>query len=77
MLKRTIIITSGGKVGIHKIHTEFELLFCDFQNKLSSSLSVLVLYVTCKSHIYTQTKVKQHQIFSETLFWKLQNGICE
>ena len=26
--------------------------------------------------IYTQTKVKQHHIFSETLFWKLQNGIC-
>ena len=27
-------------------------------------------------HIYTQTKVKQHHIFSETLFRKLQNGIC-
>ena len=27
------------------------------------------------SNIYTQTKVKQHHIFSETLFWKLQNGI--
>ena len=26
-------------------------------------------------YIYTQTKVKQHHIFSETLFWKLQNGI--
>ena len=26
--------------------------------------------------IYTQTKVKQHHIFSETLFLKLQNGIC-
>ena len=26
--------------------------------------------------IYTQTKVEQHHIFSETLFWKLQNGIC-
>ena len=25
--------------------------------------------------LYTQTKVKQHHIFSETLFWKLQNGI--
>ena len=26
--------------------------------------------------LYTQTKVKQHLILSETLFWKLQNGIC-
>ena len=25
--------------------------------------------------IYTQTKVKQRHIFSDTLFWKLQNGI--
>ena len=25
--------------------------------------------------IYIQTKVKQHHNFSETLFWKLQNGI--
>ena len=28
------------------------------------------------SEIYTQTKVKQHHIFSKTLFLKLQNGIC-
>ena len=27
-------------------------------------------------NLYTQTKVKQHHIFSGTLFWKLQNGIC-
>ena len=27
-------------------------------------------------HKYTQTKVKQHDISSDTLFWKLQNGIC-
>ena len=26
--------------------------------------------------IYTQTKVKQHHNFSETLFGKLQNRIC-
>ena len=26
--------------------------------------------------IYIQTKVKQHHKYSETLFWKLQNGIC-
>ena len=29
-----------------------------------------------ENQIYTQTKVKQHHIFSETMFWKLQNGIC-
>ena len=29
----------------------------------------------CTLDLYTQTKVKQHHIFSETLFWKLQNGI--
>ena len=32
--------------------------------------------LTKRLGLYTQTKVKQHHIFSETLFWKLQNGIC-
>ena len=37
-------------------------------------LWLCLFYITAKG-IYTQTKVKQHHIFSETLFWKLQKGI--
>ena len=31
---------------------------------------------TTHGRIYTQTKVKQHHLFSEKLFWKLQYWIC-
>ena len=46
-----------------------------FTGLCSSNIPRYFLDFTC-SNIYTQTKVKQHHIFSETRFWKLQNGIC-
>ena len=45
-------------------------------NKVVSKVENVDPKVPKHIYIYTQTKVKQHHIFSETLFWKLQNGIC-
>ena len=64
----------------------FRLLNTQFQKLKSDGQKVPKLAETkedgekkqqkCNFNLYTQTKVKQHHIFSETLFWKLQNGIC-
>ena len=42
---------------------------------MTSHVNQLDINLAYVYNIYTQTKVKQHHIFSETLFWKLQNGI--
>ena len=58
---------------------DFEIIFNNTPIKPIDSHKHLGLTFSSNArwslHIYTQTKVKQHHIFSETLFWKLQNGI--
>ena len=52
------------------------VVFCEtYDSDLINVPAQNVSYMYMRE-IYTQTKVKQHHIFSETLFWKLQNGIC-